>query len=219
MQTLTEAEDKYIKGFSWGAFFGSWVFLFVNKQNKLAWKFLVVFIVNMFLQFAPWLNISDIGTWSGPMGIIYLGLAIWLGVRGREIVWKTGVFSTVGDFQLKQKLVTKINIFVIIVTVVLSGFMMYSLVKPYVGNPELMDQKVMQGVLASAKSSHSTLNDSEFEQGYQAGRIDGENIKLTTSFISDKTSSYQLGYQYGFAVYCTKITNDNVMCMKKVMLQ
>lgn len=220
MQPLTEVEDKYIKGWSWGAFFGSWVFLFINKQTKLAWKILVVFIVNIFLQFAPWLDVmslKDIDTYSSALKIVYLGIGIWLGIRGREMVWKSGTYASVQEFQLKQKLVTKINILVIVVTMIGSGFMMYSLVKPYMANPELVDQKVMQEAFADARTRNTNLNDAEFMQGYQAGRIDGENVKLTTSFIADKTSSYQMGYQYGFVVYCMKITNDNASCVKKIM--
>jgi len=133
------------------------------------------------------------------------------------MVWKSGVFATIGDFKLKQKLVTKINILVITGTIIGSGFVMFSLVKPYIGNPDLIDQKVMQSALSDAKSGHSDLNDTEFTEGYQKGRIDGEDVKLVTSFIADKTNSYKLGYKYGFVVYCMKITNNQSQCVKKIM--
>lgn len=220
MQPLSETEEKYIKGWSWGAFFGSWVFLFINKQYKLGWKILIVFIVNMFLQFAPWLEVmslKDIDTYSSGLKIVYLGVGIWLGVRGREMVWKSGVYASVVEFQQKQKLVTKINILVIVMTMVASVFLMFSLVKPYMGNPELLDQKVMQEALISAKGNDSSLNDDEFKQGYQKGMTDSRNTAGATSFVADKTSSYRLGYQYGYMVYCMKALNNQSVCLKKVM--
>ncbi|HCC06375.1 TPA: hypothetical protein DEP94_03400 [Candidatus Nomurabacteria bacterium] len=219
MQLLSEAEDKYVKGWSWGAFFVPWAFLFVNKQYKLAWKILVVFVLVIFLQFAPLLNL-DVGAYSF-VRIIYLGLAIWLGVRGREMVWKSSVFSSVGDFQLKQKLVTKINTLVIAVTIICSTFLMYLVVKPYITNPALYDQEVMQKALTDAKSSHNGLVDSEFIQGYQKGVIDGGNMAPVTPSVAANSS--ELGYQYGYVMSCIKASADPVKtandesCVKKVV--
>ncbi|MHB8651846.1 MAG: hypothetical protein ACYC8S_01790 [Minisyncoccota bacterium] len=60
MPQLTEADTKYIKGWSWGGFVGTWVFLFVHKQRSWGWKIFGLTLVIWFLQFALLLNIPGI---------------------------------------------------------------------------------------------------------------------------------------------------------------
>lgn len=214
-------EDKYIKGWSWGGFFGSWIFLFINKQTKLASKIFFLFLFVNFVRYAPWMNIislQEANTYGNMLNMIYFGLSIWVGIRGREMVWKSGVFASVADFKLKQKLVTKLNILFIICMIIISMFLTISFAKPYIDNPELLDQKIMQGAFSEARSGNSNLDEGEFNIGYIQGIKDGTST-TTTSFIADKTSSYQSGYRYGYMVSCMKVFNNQSLCVEKAIIK
>lgn len=96
---LSDNDHKYIKGWSWGAFFGSWIFLFVNKQKKLGWKILGLFILIQLIRNVP--MFATLGQIGGTLGLVYFGISVWLGVRGREIVWGSGIYASVEEFQKK----------------------------------------------------------------------------------------------------------------------
>ena len=215
METLSEKEEKYIKSWSWGAFFGSWIFLFVNKQYKLGWKILALYIFMGLFSYVPMFVIQANG-FGKILNLIYLGVIIWLSIRGREIVWKSKIYTSVENFKKKQSLVAKLNVVLFVVTFTLMIFSFVSTYGKFVGHPELIDQAVMQEALVKAKSSDSNINDSEFEQGYQKGITDG-NADIARTFIADQASSYQAGYPYGYAVACMKIHNDQTLCMKKAL--
>ena len=215
METLSEKDDKYIKGWSWGAFFGSWIFLFVNKQKKLGWKILALFVFIQLFNYVPIIAAQANG-FGKTLGIIYLGVGIWLGIRGREMVWKSGVYSSVEEFQKKQSLVTKLTVAYIIVMISLSIYSFVSIAGKYISHPEILDQQVMEQALIKAKSSNSNINDSEFRQGYQKGMTDGK-ADVAQSFTADQTSSYQDGYRYGYGVACMTIHNDQTICLKKLL--
>ena len=213
--TLSEQDDKYVKGWSWGAFFGSWIFLFVNKQKKWGWKILALFIFIQLCNYVPVVSVAANG-FGRTLGIIYLGVCIWLGVRGREMVWKSGVYSSVEQFRAKQSLVTKLNVVFIIVTIGLSIYSFVSLVGPAINHPELIDQQIMQQALLKEKSTTPNVNDADFEQGYNKGLADGK-AKVARSFTADQTTSYQDGYSYGYGVACMKIYNNQALCINKML--
>lgn len=214
METLSEQDSKFIKGWSCGAFFGSWIFLFVNKQKKLGWKILGLFILIQLIRNVP--MFATLGQIGGTLGLVYFGISVWLGVRGREIVWGSGVYASVEEFQKKQSLVTKLNIMYIIALIALGGYLLFSTFGQYVKNPALLDQQIMQQALVKAKTSHPDINDSEFEQGYKKGMGEGKT-DILPSFVADQTSSYQTGYMSGYIVACMEIHNDQMLCMKKIL--
>ncbi len=220
MQPLTIDEEKYIKGWSWGGFFGSWIFLFINKQTKLASKILFLFFVVNFVRYAPWMNIISIQSaneYGNALNLVYFGLSIWIGLKGREMVWNSGIYTSIADFQLKQKLVSKLNVVFIISMMVVSTMLTLSFAKPYINNPELLDQKIMQGAFEEARSNNLNLDEGEFNTGYTQGMTDGKNTATSSSFISDKTTAYQSGYRYGYMVSCMKVTNNQSVCAEKVI--
>ncbi len=220
MQPLTPEEEKYIKGWSWGGFFGSWIFLFINKQTKLASKILFLFLVVNFVRYAPWMGIISIQAadeYGNALNLVYFGLTIWIAIKGREIVWNSGIYTSVADFQLKQKLVSKLNVLFIICMAIVSILLTLSFAKPYINNPELLEQKLMQGAFEEARSNNHNLDENEFNTGYIQGITDGKDTATSSSFIADKTTDYQSGYRYGYMVSCMNVTNNQNICAEKVI--
>ena len=145
----------FIRKWSWSAFLGTWVFLFANKQYKLGVKFLLFFLVINFLSYAPWLGITSfaaIGSASSTLRLVFLGCSVWLGIRGQEIVWKSGVWQNQEEFLRKQKFAGKLVALYFIALLVVSLVAFGLILKPYIDNPNLVDQKVMSEALIKAQS-------------------------------------------------------------------
>lgn len=211
--------NDFIKEWSWSAFLGTWVFCFANRQYKLGTKFFLFFLVLNFLSYAPWLGItsfSAIGSAGGTLRLVFLGFSIWLGIKGQEIVWKSGVWQTQEEFVRKQKFTAKLVAVYFIALLAISLVSFGLLLKPYIQNPELMDQKIMSEALTEARKSNSDTNTTEFESGYKIGVNDGRNIEAQKTFVANQSSSYQNGYRYGYTVSCAK-ENTQEICLKKLL--
>lgn len=215
METLSEVDSKYIKGWSLGAFLGPWIFLFVHKQNKIAWKFLVCFILIQIINLVPIIK-AQAGNLGSILSFIYFGYSIWLGIKGREIVWDSKVYNSIEEFKKKRSLIINLVILNIIVVFGLTIYPILSAVAPIVKNPQMMSQNIEQQAFNSAKSKNPNINEIEFKAGYQKGNTDGK-INTNLSFISDQTSSYQDGYKYGFMVSCMEVNNNQNLCFKKAL--
>lgn len=208
METLSEKDDKYIRGWSWGAFFNPWIFCFVNKQNKMAWKIILFIFLGILLKYIP-IFATYYQYWGQLFGLLFLIIAIWLGIRGRERVWKSEVYLTVEQFQKKQLLVTKLNIIYIIITIFLSFYFVVSFAGKYVANVE-------QNALVGARKDNPSINEVEFSQGFKKGKLDG-SADLTQSFATDKSLSYQEGQKYGYVVACIDLHHDKVLCYNRAL--
>ena len=212
-------DNNFVKKWSWSAFLGTWVFCFANKQYKLGVKFLLFFLVLNFLSYAPWLGITSfatIGSAGSTLRLVFLGFSIWLGIRGQEIVWKSGVWQTQERFLTKQKFAGKLVVVYIIALLVISAVSFGLVLKPYIQNPELFDQKIMSEALTEARKSSPDINTVEFEGGYKIGIKDGQNIEVQKSFVGNQSGSYQNGYRYGYTVSCAAKNNQDV-CLKKLL--
>jgi hypothetical protein len=218
---LSEADEKYIKGWSWGGFFGHWVFLFVHKQKNYGWRVLLMYVISFILGIIPFTGLpvptSGISGLRSLVGIIILGIILWLGIRGREIVWKSGVYSTVEDMKKRQKLATKLTIAYILAFLIIYMGIIFTVAKKYVGHPELIDQQIMQQALTNAKSKDPNLVETDFKDGYSAGKVDGPGTSTTPTFIQDKDKSFQEGYTYGYGVSCMQKYNDKMTCTKNLL--
>ncbi len=212
-------DNTFIKKWSWSAFLGTWVFCFANKQYKLGVKFLLFFLVLNFLSYAPWLGVTSfatIGSAGSTLRLVFLGFSVWLGIRGQEIVWKSGVWKTQEEFLRKQKFARKLVVVYFIALLVISLVSFGLVLKPYIQNPELINQKIMSEALVEARKSNQDLNTTEFEGGYKIGIQDGQNIETQKSFVANQSRSYQDGYRYGYTVSCAaKNTQD--ICLKKLL--
>jgi hypothetical protein len=198
---------------------GTWVFCFANKQYKLGTKFLLFFLVLNFLLYAPWLgitNFSTIGSAGDTLRLVFLGFSIWLGIRGQEIVWKSGVWQTQEEFMRKQKFAAKLVAVYFITLLVISLVSFGLLLKPYIQNPELIDQKIMSEALIEARKTNPDINTTEFESGYKMGINNGQNIEAQKTFVANQSSSYQNGYRYGYIISCVK-KNTQEVCLKKIL--
>ena len=213
--TLSEQDDKYVKGWSWGAFFGSWIFLFVNKQKKLGWKIFGLFVLIQLCTYVPVISAAA-HDFSRTLSLIYFGVGIWVAVRGREMVWKSGVYSSVEQFRARQPLVTKLNVLFVVVAIGFSIYSLYYFFGPAIKHPELIDQQIMQQALVKEKSTNANVSDIDFTQGYTLGFADGK-VQANHSLTADHNTSYQDGYNYGYGIGCMKIYNNQGLCLNKML--
>ena len=87
-----------IRGWSWGAFLLNWIWAIGNN------------------------------VWWGLLALIpYLGLivAIWLGIQGRELAWKTGKWQSVEHFQCVQKQWSKWAVIITLSIITICMVIMY----------------------------------------------------------------------------------------------
>lgn len=218
----TVEELKYIKSWSWGGFFVPWIFLFINKQKKLAWKILILFVLIQIVSFLPFFNIS--GTSLSMIGnlkflnIIYFGVCIWIGVRGREMVWDNKVYPSVEELKTKQKSVTKFNwIFLLSFWIICMALYMSFAVK-YIQNPAALENQIMEMALSDAKSKDINLNQDEFKAGYSfATSTDIEISTSTKVMLFSKTDSYRKGFLYSYSIFCMDKYDNEMACTKKIL--
>lgn len=90
-------EDAFVRKWSWGGFFLGFIWALASRLYGLAILFLV-------LSFIP---------------IVNLILAIYLGIKGRGLVWKSGKWTDMGQFTQRQKLLDKIGIILFFVLLVI----------------------------------------------------------------------------------------------------
>jgi len=209
-----EANDKYIRGWSWFAFLGSWIYLFVHKQKKMAWKFFIFFIITQLIDYVPLIKLQA-KNFGFILGLIYLGYTIWLGVRGRELVWKSGVYTSIEEFKKRQKFAAKLIISFMVVMIIINIFIAALNMSKLISTPEAINQKIEEQALLKAKANDSSVNDIEFSQGYQKGGVEGKS-DIAPSFIADQTTSFKIGYQYGYIVSCMQLRNDQNICVNKL---
>ena len=99
---------EQVTGWNWGAFFLNWIWAFAHRLPGWA-------IVILVVGFIPY------------VGIVNLGLAIYLGVKGSELAWERRPFRDLEDFQACQRVWRNwgIGVFVagIVITVVAAVFL------------------------------------------------------------------------------------------------
>lgn len=217
-QSPTDA--SFYGKWSFAAFFGTWVWLFINKQKKMGAKFFFFWLALIFANAAPWLGIahfSDISSTTQGLQLVWFGFSVWLGVKGREIVWKSGVWDTPEIFEQQQK---KANtwVTVYVVTFMVASFLAAGMLfQPYIDDPKLLEGRVKAEILQKAQSSDPTLDVGEFDEGYAAGIADGALAGGTAKVSAEKTKSYRTGYNNGFAVSCMRIQKNDAICVKQIL--
>lgn len=208
-----------ISKWSTAAFFGTWVWLFYHKQNKMATKFFLFWLALFFINLLPWItstSLADIASNLQTLQIVYLGFSIWLGIKGREIVWNSGVYQSVDAFKEGQKNVVKWVVGYVMIFFIGSLIIMGLVMKPYIDDPSLLDQRIREEVYQEAQSNNSSLNATEFYQGYDTGLAEGitnDNPKVNPT----KTSSYREGYRYGYMISCIRKYDNEAVCLEKAL--
>jgi hypothetical protein len=220
---LSEQEQKYIKDWSGAGFFAPWLFLFVNKQNKLAWKILLLFILSNFLQLIPYLGITIPGISLSMLGnlslldLLYFGLAIWIAIKGREKAWDSGKFTSFETFKAKQSTAVKFTWIFIVIYLIVCIALYANLVSQYMKNPQILNNRVYEQALNDMKSNSSNVNEVEFKNGYNLGLTEGGKANpILNSSITSQSDSYKKGYQYGFIMSCMDNGNQ-VSCTMKLL--
>jgi hypothetical protein len=219
------AEDqKYIKGWSWGGFFGGWIFLFVHKQKSLAWKLFGLFVVAFVVAWTPFvfgILSRGLSVFSMLLSITILAVMVWLGIRARKMVWDSGVYTTVAEMKKRQRLATKLTILYFVLIIVLSMVLGILTAMKYAAqqsaHPQAVNQSLMLQALQNAKTKNPTIVDAEFNAGYVEGSIYGPDNTKTTALATTATNSYKLGYGYGFTIECLQKYNDEQACSTRVM--
>jgi hypothetical protein len=89
-QNLTAEQVKFIKSWSWAAFFGSIIWVLGNRLYNWALIFLLVGII----PFAS------------------LIISVYLGMSGRQLAWQKGKWSSYDEFYLRQRKLDKIILIV-----------------------------------------------------------------------------------------------------------
>jgi hypothetical protein len=245
---LSADDAKYTGGWSWGGFFAPWIFLFAHKQKSLGTKIFIVVLISWFFRFSPFfITLSPAVRLLGVLpGLAMLVISIWLGIKARSIVWKSGVYTNVADMKKKSKSSTTLTIaYVVIIIFVAIGGAMMAGAKLVAQEKALMsqsasentptttsntgtsttpinggmtvDQFIMQKALTDAKASDPNLVQAEFTKGYQTGKTDALSASSTAKLSGTETQSYQEGYAYGFVVSCMAKYNDKTLCSKKMM--
>ncbi len=87
--------DPFIKKWSWGAFFGGFIWVLGNRMYKWAIGMLILALI-------PVLG-----------GLVLFGLSIYLGIKGREIAWAKG-WASLEEFKKRQKVMAWVILVVII---------------------------------------------------------------------------------------------------------
>lgn len=129
-KTATAIPDG-VRGWSWGAFLLSWIWAIGNR------------------------------TWIGLLALVpYVGfgVAIWLGIQGREMAWKNGSWDNLDHFNRVQRSWSKwgIGLFcgsIVVMTLVLTGAIAVALsgTRNSVQIPAQDEQAVTAGVVAPAQ--------------------------------------------------------------------
>ena len=195
---LSEQEQKYIKGWSWAGFLVPWLFLFVNKQNKLAYKILALFIFVYLLQLIPYLGIiipsvllSLVNTLSS-LNLVYFGLAIWIAIKGKEISWDSGKFTSFEEFKTKQSTAIKFAWIFIGIYMISSMALFVNFMSTYIKDPQILNKRIYEQSLSDVKSKKSNINESDFKNGYDLGFTEGDKTSsVVDSSIIGQSNSYK----------------------------
>lgn len=91
-------------GWNWGAFYFTWIWLFNHKMAALAIGLIVFSVLSFFVPF---------------IGILGLGISIWLGVSGNKLGWQNRRFDSVEDFKNCQGVWAKWTLGVFLVSILL----------------------------------------------------------------------------------------------------
>ena len=228
---MTADDTKYTKGWSWGGFFAPWIFMFVHKQKKYGWMILLVVLavwaISISTIFGPSVSVPvGILALSAILGITRLVVSIVVGITGRSMVWRKGVYSSVADMRKRSSFGAKLTIAYIIVEIILVTFVGILGVAKKIAQEShavgsavtsaaqgaVVSDDMMQEALASAKSKYPMIVDADFESGYMEGTIYGADATLATKSIQDDSASFAVGYSYGFGVSCMEKYNDQNAC-------
>lgn len=94
---LNESDAEYVRAWSWGGFFLTWLYFFASRHAKYG----ILFLLG---SFVPVLNI-----------------VLWFiaGKHGRRFVWATGAWGDMETFKDRQRLLDKIGWILVILGIIL----------------------------------------------------------------------------------------------------
>ena len=121
-----EALPAGVAGWSWGAFLLNWIWAIGNR------------------------------TWIGLLALIPyvgIGVAIWLGIKGREMAWKNGEWQSVEHFNLVQRKWSQWGIGLTLVIGVISLLLSFALLVSWSKDMKRVDASTVDTLLAAAETS------------------------------------------------------------------
>ena len=230
---MTVDDTKYTKGWSWGGFFAPWIFMFVHKQKKLGWLIVLmpiaVWAINFWSIFSKSGNaglVKGLGVLAMLIGLTRLIVSIVVGINGRSMVWKKGVYTSVDAMKKRSKFGGTLTIVYVIVAVII-GFALITLnaAKTIAQKSHeisaaatsatagtIVTDDVMHEALADAKIKYPMITDADFIRGYMIGTVYGADSTLAPKSIQNETPSFAVGYSYGFGVSCMQKYDDKATC-------
>lgn len=131
---LTNKQLVYLGSWSWGAFFGTWIWLLGNKLYAWAIPFIAAFVLGILSNLIFFINVDPMvlfmisSVFSAvvlmPLGIANLILWIYLSIKGRQFAWKKG-WDNFEQFKQRQKQMIWIIIVGLILSLIISGLFQY----------------------------------------------------------------------------------------------
>jgi hypothetical protein len=93
--------DPFLKKWNWGAFLLSWIWAFGHGQILIGILILVLGLIPV------------IGT------LVDLGLVIYLGIKGNELAWNSGKFTSIEQLKETERVWAKWAVIIFIISIVL----------------------------------------------------------------------------------------------------
>jgi len=97
----TPSTDAFLEKWNWGAFLLSWIWAFGHGLSL--WG-----VIGLVAGFIP-----------GVGGLVALGIAIYLGLKGNQLAWETGKYSSIEVLKETEQKWTKWAIILFVVGLVL----------------------------------------------------------------------------------------------------
>ena len=95
---------------SWAGFMFNWLYLVGHNIIGLG---VILFIIGLVLTVIPIVNIIG--------GLYWLAVAIFLGIKGHEYAWASGIYKSVDEFNASHRVVNtmgKVWFFIVIILVI-----------------------------------------------------------------------------------------------------
>jgi len=99
---------RHVRGWNWGAFFLNWIWAFSHGLTWWGVGLLVLAILSVFVPFLP---------------LVFLGVTIYIAIRGSEMAWERRHFRDLADFRAVQTAWRNWGIVVFIFEVLLGVFL------------------------------------------------------------------------------------------------
>lgn len=96
---LTREQTEFINGFSFGALFLNWLWLFASRLYSKWWVIILLFI--------PLINLSAI---------------IWLGIHGKAMAWEEGRWSDFNKFRDRQITLDRVGLVIFCISLFIGIF-------------------------------------------------------------------------------------------------